>query len=507
MLHGKATQVIMTMFILAIPLAALGQGLIWNPLADMPTPHMSGRAVVCQNKIYRIGGVVRKQGDAQTENNWQFDPMTHAWTKKADMRTGRAGLAVAVVNDQIYALGGGPVFLDKNERYDPATDTWAELSPMPTGRQHLDGTVIDGKIYVIGGLESWERVSNQNEVYDPATDTWSQKAPLPTARHNSVVIAWDNRVYVIGGCKQVGGNIWKQTALVEVYSPQTDTWTTKSNLPFLCESPQATILDERLYLMGGWMGQHTIVRVLGYEFEADHWTEIQDSLPQVTSSASVVTYDYRILMMGGCADDWNPYTNVFQGQLSCVTDPNGFIENVSSGQRFSSIQCAIDYAGSHEVVVLEPGIYEESLVLDKDITLQSMDPNDPLSIGGTIIQGDPNEPVVTLANTTTACTLAGLTLRAGSIGLCGTGINATLHNCRIMDNTECGIHLSQESNPYLNHCLITANSQTGITMVPTTGGRSIRHCQPVIEDCVIVDNNEASLVGGEPVIINSILQD
>jgi hypothetical protein len=193
----------------------------------------------------------------------------------------------------------------------------------------------------------------------------------------------------------------------------------------------------------------------------------------------------------------------------CV-DPNGPIQNTSAGQRFSSIQCAVDYAHPNDVLVIEPGIYEESIILNKDVTLQSIDPNVPFYIGGTIIQGDPNEPVVTLNNNTAVCTLAGLTLRAGSVGISGTATHATIHNCRFMDNFNHGVDLHGAS-PTLSHCLITSNGGNGINMQTTrTGiGRQAQttSCKSVIENCIIVENGASGLEGGEPVVIDSIIQE
>ncbi len=198
--------------------------------------------------------------------------------------------------------------------------------------------------------------------------------------------------------------------------------------------------------------------------------------------------------------------NLLRICFELTPDPNGPIENQTTGERFSVIQYAIQRAEPGDVIVIEPGIYAESIVLDRNITLQSLDPNDPFYIGGTIIQGYSNEPVVTLSNNTDACTLAGLTVRAGAIGISGTATDATLRNCRIMDNYTHGIELYRNSNPHLLHCLITANGKTGITMIANTEGRGVTFCKPTIEDCVIADNSEAGIVGGEPTIIDSIIQ-
>jgi nitrous oxidase accessory protein NosD len=124
-----------------------------------------------------------------------------------------------------------------------------------------------------------------------------------------------------------------------------------------------------------------------------------------------------------------------------------------------------------------------------------------------MIQGDPNGPVVTLSNNTAACTLAGLTLRTGSIGISGTITQATIRNCRIMDNISHGVDLHGAS-PTLSHCLITSNGGNGLNMQTTrTGtGRQAQtiSCQPVIENCIIVDNSGTAIDGGEPIIIKSI---
>jgi uncharacterized repeat protein (TIGR03803 family) len=171
-----------------------------------------------------------------------------------------------------------------------------------------------------------------------------------------------------------------------------------------------------------------------------------------------------------------------------------------------TIQGAIDAAGTGDVIQVAQGIYYENIsFIDKNMVLQSIDPDDPYYIGGTIIQGDVNDPVLTLDNNSQACEIAGLTLRAGAVGISGIATNTSIRNCRIMDNVTDGIELSQQSNPYLQNCLIAANGRTGIKMLPGSG-RGSPPCKPVIENCVIVDNSRASIEGGEPVIIDSIIQ-
>lgn len=237
------------------------------------------------------------------------------------------------------------------------------------------------------------------------------------------------------------------------------------------------------------------------------WTAPRNLGPKINSPQADVgpwiSYDGRYLFFSssraGVSNIYWVETRAF------LPDPNGPVQNATTGQGFSSIQLAIDFAQSGDTIVMEPGVYRESITLRSDISLQSVDPNDPGAIGGTIIQGDTENPVLTLDGTTEACRVEGLTLRAGSVGVLGIATHTTMRHCRIMDNATHGVELSEQSNPYLEHCLIAANGQTGITMHAFKLRRDMVECKPVLKNCIIVDNGTGSIVGGQPVIEDSLI--
>ncbi|MGW8317413.1 MAG: kelch repeat-containing protein, partial [Bacteroidales bacterium] len=69
-----------------------------------------------------------------------------SWTQKADMPTARLGLATAVVDGKIYAIGGYPYAngagMTTNEVYDPNTNKWEGRAPMPTGRRWMSASSV-----------------------------------------------------------------------------------------------------------------------------------------------------------------------------------------------------------------------------------------------------------------------------------------------------------------------------------------------------------------------------
>jgi N-acetylneuraminic acid mutarotase len=66
-------------------------------------------------------------------------------------------LAVAEVNDKIYAIGGlsfdaaNLEVFSTVEEYDPINDKWTKKADMPTPRGALAVAEVGGKIYAIGG--------------------------------------------------------------------------------------------------------------------------------------------------------------------------------------------------------------------------------------------------------------------------------------------------------------------------------------------------------------------
>jgi N-acetylneuraminic acid mutarotase len=230
------------------------------------------------------------------------------WTTRADMPTGRWELSTCVVGGRIYAIGGaGPVYqaLHTVEVYDPATDTWTTRSEMPTARQCLSTSVVNGKIYAIGGGASPSasytslEVFSTVEEYDPATDTWTTKSEMPTARvchHASVV---DGRIYVIGGSDASTPDDRSHVRTVEVYDPATDTWTREGEMQASRAAGFSSVVDGKIYVIGGYGGPQ---RSDEYDASTDTWTT-RSEMPSARRSLSTSALDGKIYAFGGYVPD------------------------------------------------------------------------------------------------------------------------------------------------------------------------------------------------------------
>jgi len=279
----------------------------WKQKTDMPTGRWELSTCVVDGKIYAIGGAGPVYQALHTVE--EYDPATDTWTTKSEMPTARQGLSTNVVNGKIYAIGGGVgssssyssvETFSTVEEYDPATDTWATKSEMPTSRGFHSANMVDGRIYIIGG--SHESAPNRNhvltvEVYDPATDAWTQKGDMPRgigAGFSSVV---EGKIYVFGG---YGG----PRRRVDEYDPATDTWATKSEMPTARHALSTSALDGKIYAIGGYVpgvpGYPGVATVEVYDPATDTWTTAPD-MPTGRFGPRTSVVDGKIYVIGGMA--------------------------------------------------------------------------------------------------------------------------------------------------------------------------------------------------------------
>ena len=168
----------------------------------MPTSRVAPGAATITNNLYVVGGLTGTGGPLSVLE--VYDPLQGAWSARSSMPTPRGRLAVGVLNNIIYAVGGfgGETTV---EAYDPITDTWTAKAPVNEGRLGAAAGTIAGKLYVVGGT-SFDSVQTLEE-YDPVTNTWAFKSPMPTPRYLLAAVVINSKLYAVGGTNSVtGGN-------------------------------------------------------------------------------------------------------------------------------------------------------------------------------------------------------------------------------------------------------------------------------------------------------------
>ncbi|MBV9146908.1 MAG: hypothetical protein JO065_13400, partial [Acidobacteria bacterium] len=244
------------------PAGKITGGNIWFQMAPMPTARGYLGAASLNGKIYALGG--RTQSASPLGIAEVYDPNSNVWLSSttssgiSPMPTPRSSLAAAAVNGKIYAIGGidgNNLALPTVEVYDPNTNAWTSssssnaIAPMPTPRYGLVAVAVNGKLYAIGG-RSGSGALDVVEVYDPDSNSWTSSttfaglAPLPTAREGAAAAVVNGKIYVIGGA---GSSIFNT---VEVYDAVLNTWNAVAAMPSENFYFSADAVDGKIYVFG-----------------------------------------------------------------------------------------------------------------------------------------------------------------------------------------------------------------------------------------------------------------
>ncbi|MEW6378500.1 MAG: Ig-like domain-containing protein [bacterium] len=260
----------------------------WTEKTPMPNPVSAFGYAVVDGVIYIIGG---DSSASSTSTVQRYNPATDTWQSDTDhggtlapLPKPRSLLFCGVINRKIHAIGGWENGSYKGDHfvYEPDTNTWQTGPSIPQCPIGQFSATINNKIYVFGG---WRGIYN-NLVFEYSEETgWSSKSPMPTPRNHGITGVYDGKLYVIGG---QGGQPAQQQPLdvVEIYDPQTDTWSTGlAPMP----SPQhwlgssgSPVLNGIIYVLGPGNTAYS------YNPQSDSW-EILNSMPDPTCSASGIS--------------------------------------------------------------------------------------------------------------------------------------------------------------------------------------------------------------------------
>lgn len=177
------------------------------------------------------------------------------WQARASLTLPRAGLALAVYENRLYALGGEAAsgVTGMVERYDPQADAWEARQSKPLPVADITAGVIGGKIYIPGGRLADGSSSDTLEIYDPARDSWSRGARLPGPRCAYALAVFEGKLYLFGGWDGKG-----DTASTFRYDPELDEWEILEPMPTARSFAGAAVADGKLYVLGGRRGDMSL---------------------------------------------------------------------------------------------------------------------------------------------------------------------------------------------------------------------------------------------------------
>ncbi|VDD82029.1 unnamed protein product [Mesocestoides corti] len=183
--------------------------------------YLNSDGVTCLNLVERYDPVINKWTKVRFSSN-KYN--LHFWAgyfyQVANMSTRRLGVGVAVINGQLYAVGGSDSQhpLATVEHYDPRVGSWYRIASMSARRKHLGVAAFGGFIYAVGGRDDSTELSSA-ECYDVRANAWCPVVAMTSRRSGVGLTVIRNQLIAIGGFD--GASYLKS---VEVYDPDSACW-------------------------------------------------------------------------------------------------------------------------------------------------------------------------------------------------------------------------------------------------------------------------------------------
>lgn len=310
----------------------------WTPIADMPRFRQEHSAVSVDDRhVYLIGGI-GSRFDPVVEID-RFDTQTGAWAPAvAALPAGRERhhFNAVVYEGEVYVAGGktagdttGVTWVDK---WNPATGEWTVLPDLP--QVHWGGPSIlngDGLHVVTGAIDRTTATKHHFRLDLAAPDDgWERLRVLPQPSVHAAGFALNDKLYVISGESGHHHPNEDEPQTVYEYDPPTNEWATVTDFPVHRNHAEWSTFahDGKAYSISGNDNTATpraqdSIYVSSDPSAPDGWSQPLPSLPVPLIGPSAVVVDDRLWVMGGWQNDWDSDDRSLAGWVLDLEDPSG----------------------------------------------------------------------------------------------------------------------------------------------------------------------------------------
>lgn len=205
----------------------------WQTGPSIPSNRRRGSAaaVVYNNKIYLLCGIIDGHSSGWVKYVDTFDPATNNWTTLADAPRARDHFHASIIGDKIYLAGGRRsgangtfnATVAEVDVYDISENKWTTLSQqIPTKRAGCSSMAIGIEVLVIGGESGTQQNAHDEvEALNTTTGMWRSLTPMKQGRHGMQAFVYKDEVYVLAGSIERGANeiTREDQNFIEVYTP------------------------------------------------------------------------------------------------------------------------------------------------------------------------------------------------------------------------------------------------------------------------------------------------
>lgn len=238
--------------------------------------------------------------------------LPYRWEIQPSLSQPRSRMAAVVDGEKIYVIGGegeegAP--LDLVEIFDLLTKQWQQASPLPAPRANLAVAIAGDDLIVGGGSRLDNSTDTDMTIYDDMLryhrdqDSWTLAGKLPLPLAGMALAVHGDRLYLVGGWdgQKMQDSVW-ELPLAKIDSARPEDWTVVTHLPEAKAWFGAVMVDDQLYVVGGYDGRRELADFAVYNVTSNEWRHLA-SLTTPRGGVTLVYDGLTVLALGGGWDN------------------------------------------------------------------------------------------------------------------------------------------------------------------------------------------------------------
>lgn len=266
----------------------------WSEVTPLPEPrsHAEPSTFVFEGRIYLAGGRSVPRGKPSAGEILVFDPATATWSFALAQPRGLLAPVAQPLAGTVFLTGGGEEGSNPRSRTSWAASLapgWRPAPAMPVALGEVSGGIIGDRLYLVG------EGGGHTLVLELGTGSWrpaSSATQRPAQGHHHAAEVLGSELYLLGGLHNGSMDV------VQVYRPDRDEWRIGPPLPYPVGSAASAVIDGRIYLAGGIVGDTTTRQAVVFDPAAGTWRALAP-MPQPRNHAAAATDGERFYVFGG----------------------------------------------------------------------------------------------------------------------------------------------------------------------------------------------------------------
>ena len=247
-----------------------------------------------------------------------YDPVNNSWSSPID--TPYCHFAMTTLNKKLLIAGGqDKSYKRTNQILTMDAGQLKHYTKMITARSHATCTATghQGMLIITGGWDDKNKILSSTELFDSNGQCiWyvSDNLPQPQYQLQSVIV--DNILYLLGGYNKDGASPEVFTAPLDTLSKHqlNSKWNTLQDTPCIASAPVSVCGTHLLIVGGKKIGDKSTHGTIYKLNKVSHSWEAIEQIPSERSLSAVVsTADNRVIVIGGLNDEGQSTNTVWIG--------------------------------------------------------------------------------------------------------------------------------------------------------------------------------------------------